>query len=568
MFKKILIANRGEIAVRVIRACREMGIEAVAVYSEADRDALHVRLADEAYPVGPPPAAESYLAIERILAVAKACGAEAIHPGYGFLSERGAFARACQDAGITFIGPEAEVMERMGDKVTARRTMEQAGVPIVPGTTEALTDEEALAFAKEIGLPVMVKASAGGGGKGMRLVREESELAGAIERARSEARSGFSDDAIYVEKFIERPRHVEIQILADRHGHAIHLCERECSIQRRHQKLVEEAPANRMTPELREQMGAAALAAARAVDYHGAGTCEFLVDENQRFYFLEMNTRVQVEHAITEEITGVDIVKAMIRVAAGEPLGIEQGDVRIRGHAIEARIYAEDPEKNFFPSPGEIRVYRPPGGPGVRVDDGVFEGATVTVFYDPMVAKLVTTGRDRREAIDRMKRALGEYVVAGIRTSIPFHERVMDHPVFVEGHYDTGFIDEHMGGSFERSADEEAVRLANAMAAIAAHRAGSPSTAAGAAKIYEVSEKKAKTDPRRIELRQIEAHRFEIAADGRTFSLDVADAGRGIYTVLEAGRQSEVVVAEITANEFDVLAGGLRLRLKVAETDS
>jgi len=471
MFKKILIANRGEIAVRVIRACHEMGIEAVAVYSDVDRDALHVRFADEAYHVGAPPASESYLLMDRIIEVAKQSDAEAIHPGYGFLSERAPFVEACQKAGLVFIGPEAAVMQKMGDKVTARQTMQAAGVPIVPGTTDALTDEQAIAFSKEIGLPVMVKASAGGGGKGMRLVKHEKELASAIERARSEAKASFGDDTIYVEKFVEEPRHVEIQILADMHGHAIHLCERECSIQRRHQKVIEEAPATRMTPELREAMGQAAVAAAKAVDYHGAGTCEFLVDKHMDFYFLEMNTRVQVEHAITEEITGVDIVKAMIRVAAGEPLGIDQSEIQISGHSIEARIYAEDPEKGFVPSPGEIVVYRPPGGIGVRVDTGVYQGAKVSVYYDPMVAKLVATGRDRSEAIDRMRRALREFVVKGIKTSIPFHEAVLQHPKFVEGHYDTGFIADHMGDTFEPEADPEAERVAYTMAAIAAYRA-------------------------------------------------------------------------------------------------
>jgi len=471
MFKKILIANRGEIAVRVIRACHEMGIEAVAVYSDVDRDALHVRFADEAYPVGAPPAAESYLLSDRIIDVARRSGAEAIHPGYGFLSERAVFVDACKAEGIVFIGPEASVMERMGDKVTARKTMDAAGVPIVPGTTEALSDDEAVAFAKEIGLPVMVKASAGGGGKGMRLVRDEKDLQSSIERARSEAKASFGDDTIYVEKFVEEPRHIEIQILADQQGHAIHLCERECSIQRRHQKVIEEAPANRMTHELREAMGRAAVAAAKAVNYHGAGTCEFLVDKHMNFYFLEMNTRVQVEHAITEEVTGVDIVKAMIRVAAGEPLGIEQSEVRLAGHAIEARIYAEDPERGFVPSPGEIVVYRPPGGIGVRVDTGVYQGARVTVHYDPMVAKLISTGRDREEAIDRMRRALREFVVKGIKTSIPFHEVVMQHPRFLDGHYDTGFIDEHLGGTLIAEEDPLAERVAYTMAAIAAYRA-------------------------------------------------------------------------------------------------
>ncbi len=470
-FKKILIANRGEIAVRVTRACHEMGIEVVAVYSDVDRDALHVRYADEAYHVGPPPAAESYLIGERILEVAKKSGAEAIHPGYGFLAENGDFADLCDREGVTFIGPAGEVMRQMGDKVTARQTMEKAGVPIVPGTTERMTDDEVEAWIKDVGPPVMVKASAGGGGKGMRLVREEKEIRQAVARARSEALASFADDSLYVEKFIEEPRHIEIQVLADGHGHAIHLAERECSIQRRHQKVIEEAPGNAITEETRERMGAAAVAAAKAVGYRGAGTCEFLMGADGNFYFLEMNTRVQVEHAITEAITGVDIVKAMIRVAAGEELGIAQEDVRISGHAIEARIYAEDPEKGFLPSPGHVAVYRPAGGIGVRVDSGVYQGATVTPHYDPMVAKLVTWGADRPEAIDRMRRALGEFVVKGIKTSIPFHRVVMDHPVFLKGHYDTGFVDDHMDGGMpesEEPGDER--RVAMMMAAIAAFR--------------------------------------------------------------------------------------------------
>ncbi len=473
MFQKILIANRGEIAVRVIRACRELGIETVAVYSDVDRESLHVRYSDEAYHCGPPPARESYLVMERLIEIARRAGADAIHPGYGFLAENGEFADLCAREGIVFIGPSGDVMRAMGDKVTARRTMERAGVPIVPGTTEALSDEEVARFAREIGLPVMVKASAGGGGKGMRLVRHEKELAQAVARARGEARASFGDDSLYVEKFVEQPRHIEIQLLADRHGHVIHLFERECSIQRRHQKVIEEAPGNRISRELRKAMGEAAVAAARAVDYVGAGTCEFLVDADDRFYFLEMNTRIQVEHAITEAITGVDIVKAMIRAAAGDPLGFTQRDVRITGHAIEARIYAEDPDQNFVPSPGRILVYRPAGGIGVRVDSGVYQGATVTVHYDPMVAKLITWGLDRREAIDRMERALSEFVVKGIKTSIPFHQRVIRHPVFRDGQYDTGFIDEHMdggsGGVLAGDADDELRRVAFMIAAIAAY---------------------------------------------------------------------------------------------------
>ena len=478
MFQKVLIANRGEIAVRVMRACREMGIKTVAVYSDVDRDALHVRFADEAYPCGPPPARESYLIGERIVEIARRAGAEAIHPGYGFLAERGEFADLCERAGVVFIGPRGDVMRSMGDKVTARQTMERAGVPIVPGTTERLSDEAIERWVTDVGPPVMIKASAGGGGKGMRLVRDRKELASAIARARSEAKSSFGDDSLYVEMFVEEPRHIEIQILADAHGNAVHLFERECSIQRRHQKVIEEAPGNRISAELRARMGEAAVAAARAVGYVGAGTCEFLVDARNHFYFLEMNTRIQVEHAITEMITGIDIVKVMIRVAAGERLPFAQRDLAINGHAIEARIYAEDPDNNFVPSPGEIAVYRPAAGPGIRIDSGVYQGARVTVFYDPMVAKLVTWGRDRAEAIERLRRALSEFVVKGIKTSIPFHQKLVDHPRFLEGHYDTGFIEQHMGGGkgarvrgAKPDADvAEARRVAFMMAAIAAYR--------------------------------------------------------------------------------------------------
>jgi acetyl-CoA carboxylase biotin carboxylase subunit len=475
MFKKVLIAKRGEIAVRVMRACHEMGIKTVAIYSDVDREALHVRMADEAYHCGAPPARDSYLVVDRVLDIAKKCGADGIHPGYGFLAENGEFADTCNAAGVTFIGPSGDVMRSMGDKVTARQTMQKAGVPIVPGTTEALTDEQATKFALEIGLPVMVKASAGGGGKGMRLVREEKQLAQALVRARSEAEASFGDGSLYVEKFVEQPRHIEIQVLADTHGTTIHLAERECSIQRRHQKVVEEAPGNGISEDLRARMGAAAVAAAEAVGYVGAGTCEFLVDAHDDFYFLEMNTRVQVEHAITEAITGVDIVKAMIRACSGEPLGIQQSDVKITGHAIEARIYAEDPDNNFVPSPGEIIVFRPPDGIGVRLDSGVYQGATVTVYYDPMVAKLVCWGATRAEAIERTRRALSEFVVKGIKTSIPFHQKVMRHPIFLAGKYDTGFIDEHMdggkGGDTRDSAeDAEALRVAQILAAIAAYR--------------------------------------------------------------------------------------------------
>jgi acetyl-CoA carboxylase biotin carboxylase subunit len=473
MFEKILIANRGEIAVRVIRACRELGVKTVAIYSDVDREALHVRYADEAYHIGPPPARESYLVMERVIEVAKRSGAQGIHPGYGFLAENGDFADLCEKEGVTFVGPSGDVMRAMGDKVTARQTMEKAGVPIVPGTTERLSDEAIQRWVSDVGPPVMIKASAGGGGKGMRLVWQESEVAAAVARARSEAQSSFGDDGLYVEKFVQQPRHIEIQVLADRHGNVVHLFERECSIQRRHQKVIEEAPGNGISPELRAKMGEAAVAAARAVNYMGAGTCEFLVDPDDHFYFLEMNTRIQVEHAITEAITGVDLVKGMIRAAAGEPLRIRQEDLRIHGHAIEARIYAEDPEKNFAPSPGKIVVYRPAGGIGVRTDSGVYQGATVPVFYDPMVAKLVTWGIDREEAIDRLRRALSEFVVKGIKTSIPFHQALVRHPVFQKGRYDTGFIEEHMDGGAgsppEDAEGAESRRVACIAAAIAAY---------------------------------------------------------------------------------------------------
>ncbi|MGE5699882.1 MAG: acetyl-CoA carboxylase biotin carboxylase subunit [Deltaproteobacteria bacterium] len=442
MFKKILIANRGEIAVRVERACREMGIPTVAVYSEVDRHALHVRYADEAVLIGPSPASESYLVIDKIIDVAKKSGAEAIHPGYGFLAENPRFADRCEKEKIKLIGPSAHAMRTMGSKTIARKTVQSAGVPVVPGTVEPLaTEEDVFRVAREIGFPIMLKATAGGGGKGMRLVREEGELKSALRMAKSEAKSAFSDDSVYMERYIEQPRHVEIQILGDRHGNYVHLCERECSIQRRHQKVIEESPSVIVTPEMRAAMGKVAIEAARAVRYEGAGTCEFLVDANRNFYFLEMNTRLQVEHPVTEMVTGVDIVKEQICVAAGEKLSIRQEDVRQDGHAIECRVYAEDPDKNFFPCPGLITSLRTPGGPGVRDDSGVFEGFEIPIYYDPIISKLVAWGKNRTEAIARMRRALNEYVVTGVKTTIPFHIRVMNNRHFVEGNFDTNFID-------------------------------------------------------------------------------------------------------------------------------
>jgi acetyl-CoA carboxylase biotin carboxylase subunit len=441
MFSKILIANRGEIAVRLIRACRDLGIAPVAVYSEADRQALHVRLADEAYFIGESPASQSYLAGEKIIEAALKSGAEAIHPGYGFLSEREWFARAVREAGIKFIGPSPESIELMGDKTNARVAAVKAGAPIVPGSTEPLADEiTAGKFAAEIGYPVMLKASAGGGGKGMRVVRSGGEIGAAFSMASAEAQSAFGDPSVYIEKFIERPRHIEIQILGDEYGNVIHLGERECSIQRRHQKVIEECPASFNDPDLRARMGDAAVKIARAANYYSAGTIEFLVDAHKNFYFLEMNTRLQVEHPVTEAVTGVDIAREQIRIAAGDMLTIKQEDVRWEGSAVECRVYAEDPDQNFLPSPGRITRLRVPSGPGVRDDSGVYEGWEVPIFYDPMISKLVTWGATREEAIARMKRALGEYHVGGIRTTIPFFLSVLDDGEFARGEIDTGYI--------------------------------------------------------------------------------------------------------------------------------
>ncbi len=440
-FRKVLIANRGEIAVRIIRACREMGIATVAVYSEADRPALHVRQADEAYPVGPAPSRESYLRGDLILAVAKKAGAEAIHPGYGFLAENAEFARACEEAGVVFIGPRSGTIALMGEKTSARRAAVEAGVPVVPGTLEPLADDASLVReAERIGFPVMLKAAAGGGGKGLRLVSGPADLAAAAARARSEAKSAFGDERVYLEKAIVRPRHVEIQVLADHHGGVVHLFERECSIQRRHQKVIEESPSPFVTPELREHMGSLAVALAKRVGYRNAGTLEFLVDAERRPYFLEMNTRLQVEHPVTEMVTGEDLVKLQIRIAQGERLPFQQGDLHQRGHAIECRVYAEDPEQGFLPSPGRIVALRVPGGPGVRDDSGVYEGYEVPIHYDPLISKLVAYGYSRRDAVLRMRRAVSEYKILGIKTTLPFFERVLRHPAFVAGEFDTSFV--------------------------------------------------------------------------------------------------------------------------------
>lgn len=445
MIQKVLIANRGEIAVRVIRSCKELGIKTVAVYSEADRKSLHVRYADEAYFIGPSPSVESYLSIKKIIDTAKKSGADAIHPGYGFLSENAEFAKRCGRENIIFIGPSPQAISTMGDKITARQTMINAGVPVVPGTkSKILNNGDVKRIVEEIGLPVMIKASAGGGGKGMRLVREEDQLLNALKSAQSEALSSFGDDSVYVEKYIESPHHIEFQILADKFGNTIHLCERECSVQRRHQKVIEETPSPLMTSGLREKMGIDAINAAKAVSYEGAGTVEFLVDNEHNYYFLEMNTRLQVEHPITERVIGIDLVKEQIRVADGQELEHKQDDIVQFGHAIEARIYAEDPTNNFMPSPGLVRHISEPNGLGVRTDGYVFEGYEIPIFYDPMISKLIVWAPTRKEAIARMRRALHEYKITGVKTSVGFLEKIMSAREFVDGNYDTHFIDKNI----------------------------------------------------------------------------------------------------------------------------
>lgn len=442
MFKKVLVANRGEIAVRILRACEERGLATVAVYSDADRNALHVRYADEAYNIGPAPSRESYLRIDKLLEVARKAGAEAIHPGYGFLSENEDFAEACETEGIAFIGPPAAAIRAMGDKVEARRSMMAAGVPVVPGTPEGLRDDEAVAVATQIGYPLLIKAAAGGGGKGMRTVRRPEDLISSLDAARREAKNAFGDDTVYMEKLVENARHIEIQILADQHGNVIHLGERECSIQRRHQKLIEEAPSVAVSDELRARMGAIAVRAAQSVKYVNAGTFEFLLDRDGNFYFLEMNTRLQVEHPVTEMVTGVDIVKEMIAIASGRKLRWKQEDIRPRGWAIECRITAEDPFNNFMPSGGRVVTLSEPTGPGVRVESGIYEGFEVSLYYDPMIAKLIVWGETRPEAILRMRRALREYKIGGIKTSIPFHQQIMDSTRFMWGTFDTTFLEQ------------------------------------------------------------------------------------------------------------------------------
>ncbi|HIU03517.1 MAG TPA: acetyl-CoA carboxylase biotin carboxylase subunit [Candidatus Onthocola gallistercoris] len=444
MINKLLIANRGEIAVRIIRACREMGIETVAVYSQADEDALHVQLADEAVCIGPASSKDSYLNMANIISATVMCGADAIHPGFGFLSENARFVEMCQKCHITFVGPSAELIHKMGNKSEARKTMMEAGIPVVPGTKEAVYDvTEALELAQEIGFPVMIKASSGGGGKGMRISWNREDFEENFQMAQMESVGSFADDAMYIEKYIESPRHIEFQILADKFGHVIHLGERDCSIQRRHQKVLEESPSAALDEDLRRRMGEAAVKAAKAVGYENAGTIEFLLDKNKNFYFMEMNTRIQVEHPVTEAVTDIDLIKNQIRIAEGQPLRYEQEDVRISGHAIECRINAENPEKGFIPSPGKVTRLHLPGGKGIRVDTAMYAGYTIPPYYDSMIAKLIVHGKSRKEAIKKMKSALSEFIVEGVDTNIDFQLEIMNHPEFVEGNIDTSFI-EHM----------------------------------------------------------------------------------------------------------------------------
>jgi acetyl-CoA carboxylase biotin carboxylase subunit len=467
VFRKLLIANRGEIAVRVIRACREMGISPIAVYSDADAYALHVRMADAAYPIGPPPAADSYLCIDRILDAARQSGAEAVHPGYGFLAENAEFAQACIDAGLVFVGPPPRAMRDLGLKTAARKLMQSAGVPVVPGTLEPLASiDEVRTAAADVGFPVALKAVAGGGGKGLRMVHDPAQLEAAFRQAMSEAGAAFGNASVYLERAVERPRHVEVQILADQHGQCVWLGERDCSIQRRHQKVLEESPSPAVTPRLREQMGDVAVRAAQAAGYTNAGTVEFLLAPDGSFYFLEVNARLQVEHPVTEEVTGIDLVREQLRIAAGEPLGYDQSGIQRRGYAVECRIYAEDPASGFLPSTGRLIGYRPPAGPGVRVDSGVEEDGAIGVYYDPMIAKLIVHASDRQRGLDRMARALGEFLVLGVKTSIPLHRWLVGHPDVRAGNVDTTWLEREWSPALLSTLQAESVETAAVAAAL------------------------------------------------------------------------------------------------------
>jgi len=463
--KKILVANRGEIAIRVMRTCREMGIQTVAVYSDADRSAPHVRYADEAVYLGPSPSNQSYLLIDKIISEALRLGVDGIHPGYGFLSENAHFSKAVSEAGMIFIGPKPKAIEIMGSKLAAKEAADQYNIPLVPGTKTAISDkEEAKSIARKIGYPILIKASAGGGGKGMRIVDRDEDLDEQMDRAVSEALNAFGDGSVFIEKYVASPRHIEIQILADSHGNIVHLFERECSVQRRHQKVIEEAPSVVLSPELREAMGKSACDVARSCDYLGAGTCEFIFDENHNFYFLEMNTRLQVEHPVTELITGIDLVKEQIQIARGEAISFRQEDLKIQGHALQLRVYAEDPSNNFLPSIGKLKTYRTPKGPGIRVDDGYEEGMDIPIFYDPMIAKLITYGKDRQEAISRMIRAISEYQIDGPATTLNFGTFTFQHPSFISGEFDTHFVKKHFSTESLLQSDAQSEEIASLLA--------------------------------------------------------------------------------------------------------
>ena len=576
MFRKVLVANRGEIAVRIIRACRDLGIQVVAVYSEVDRAAMHVRLADEAYPCGPARASESYLAGERILEIAAACGADAIHPGYGFLAENGDFAELCAARGVCFIGPSASAIRTMGDKVSARRCVEGVGIPCVPGATDRLADDEIVQAADRIGYPVMLKASAGGGGKGMRLVSNADELARSLERVRGEALSSFADDGVYLEKYLDGARHIEVQILADAHGKVLHLFERECSLQRRHQKLLEEAPAVGLSAEKRAGMASAAVAIARAVDYVGVGTCEFLL-RGERFYFLEMNTRLQVEHAVTEAITGVDLVEQMMRAAAGEPIDLCQEEIASKGHAIEVRIYAEDPDKNFAPCPGTLSAYRPADGIGIRVDGGVQVGDQVSAFYDPMLAKLIAWGADRHQCLARLRRALDEFAINGVKTSLPLHRGLVRHPSVARGECDTGFVDRELRAILAGVPEPaDAAELCSVLAgiAVASAEAAMPS-------LWRVSERQGESFRVSVESKEASLYRVEVGREGggsegeasgesavQLWELDVRASPGAPTSVVHGATQWEAaidVVVRKGVRHVDVALPGRRVRLVVEE---
>jgi acetyl-CoA carboxylase biotin carboxylase subunit len=463
--KKILVANRGEIAIRVMRSAREMGIKTVAVFSEADRNALHVRYADEAVFIGPPPSSQSYLVMEKIIQAAKQTGADAIHPGYGFLSENAQFADLVIASGLIFIGPTGDSMRMMGSKLAAKATAEKHNIPLVPGTAKAIDDiKEAKLIAEKIGFPILIKASAGGGGKGMRIVKNKEEFEEQMKLAVSEAISSFGDGAVFIERYVGSPRHIEIQVLGDTHGNVVHLFERECSVQRRHQKVVEEAPSSVLTEAIRAEMGRCAVQVAKACNYFGAGTVEFLLDENKNFYFLEMNTRLQVEHPVTEYITGLDLVKEQIKIARGENLSFKQEDLKIQGHAMEIRVYAEDPENNFLPDIGKLETYKIPQGPGVRCDDAFEEGMDIPIFYDPMIAKLITYGKDRNESIERMKRAIDDYQITGVKTTLTFCQFVMNHEAFVSGNFDTHFVSKYFVPGTAKEVAEDEMKIAALLA--------------------------------------------------------------------------------------------------------